>query len=381
MIFGESVNIDLSNPSRPKVNGVDIDHLLATEVYQDRDGIPYIDFDAEFAKLKQTNQSLASQPSSADYSAGDFADPNNRVIDVSTLTPDANGHIVINLAPDVLTTGTPITIAGLSPDADGNTVIINVDTGGQADYEVTSQVKIQYSDGTDRDNKETEHFGDNHLLWNFIDRSAADQQYQGNLLINRPFQGSILAPSATVHANQNIDGNIIADKVIVNAETHRWDLQDNSKPDEEEDNDLQIAVPLPGIDIELPNIGKPDPEEPGSETPEEEDPEEELEYGHEHPDYEIDDFGDDLFDADSPAAKEELLTEVDQAIARAKAAHNSALVAQLEALRQRLLTQLGYGNGTGLPQTSERSTWWTSLVGLSLLSSLLGHHLLRRKRS
>ena len=34
-------------PNRPMVNGVYIDHLLASEVYQDKDGNVYIDFDKE----------------------------------------------------------------------------------------------------------------------------------------------------------------------------------------------------------------------------------------------------------------------------------------------------------------------------------------------
>src|SRR5699024_5852484 len=123
-----------------------------------------IDFDAEFAKLKALNESLAGKPSEATYSNSDFADQNSRVIDITDMTPNANNQIVINLTPDVLNGNTPLTIKGLSPDAEGTTVIINVDTGGQADYDVNSQIKLIYSDGSERDNQETEHFGDNHLL-------------------------------------------------------------------------------------------------------------------------------------------------------------------------------------------------------------------------
>ncbi|MGV7331561.1 collagen-binding domain-containing protein, partial [Mycobacterium kansasii] len=79
--------------------------------------------------------------------------------------------------------------------------IINVDTGGQSDYTIKSQIKIIYSDGTERNNQETEDFGDNHLLWNFYDSTASDKQYGGTINVNAPFQGSVLAPSATVVAN------------------------------------------------------------------------------------------------------------------------------------------------------------------------------------
>ncbi|MDT7012998.1 collagen-binding domain-containing protein [Levilactobacillus namurensis] len=247
IVFGDGVEIDISNPNRPKINGVDMDHLTANEVFQDKNGNVYIDFAAEFAKLKQTNTEVADWPSVKDYTSADFPDQNNRVIDVTNMTPDENGRIVLNLSPDVMTSGTPITIKGLSPDEDGHTVVINVDTNGQDDYTINSEVKIIYSDGTERENHETEYFGDNHLLWNFIDRTASDKQYTGTLSFERRFQGSVLAPSAdVVVANVNLDGNIIADKVTVNGETHRWDLQDRpnpGKPELPENPDIPVTLP------------------------------------------------------------------------------------------------------------------------------------------
>lgn len=389
VVFGDGITIDISNPNRPMVNGVYIDHLLASEVYQDQNGQTYIDFDAEFAKLKALNESLAGKPSEATYSNSDFADQNSRVIDITDMTPNANNQIVINLTPDVLNGNTPLTIKGLSPDAEGTTVIINVDTGGQADYDVNSQIKLIYSDGSERDNQETEHFGDNHLLWNFYDSTASDKQYGGTINVNAPFQGSLLAPSATIIANQNIDGNLIADKVIVRAETHRWDLQGNSD-EEDEDEDVEeedFEKPIhPGIDVEMPNIEEPDTEEPGTEEPGTEEPgeeipneggDEDLTYEHEHPDYAEDeetaDLWDDLIDAEAeePAAahadEQALLNRVDQAIANAKAQGNTALVAKLEAIRSRILGDLG-----GLPQTGEAQNNWAPAVGAALLASLLG---------
>lgn len=388
VVFGEGINIDISNPNRPMVNGVYIDHLLANEVYQDQNGQTYIDFDAEFAKLKTLNESLANKASEASYSNSDFTDENNRVIDISDMTPNANGQIVINLSPDVLQKDRPLTIKGLSPDADGTTVIINVDTGGQADYDINSQIKIVYSDGSDRNNHETEDFGDNHLLWNFYDSTASDKQYGGEINVNAPFQGSMLAPSATIVANQNIDGNLIANKVIVKAETHRWDLQGNGDNEEEEEFEKPVH---PGIDVELPNIEGPDVEEPNTETPGTEEPnivdpgteepgdegEGDLTYEHEHPNYAedevVEDYWDDLIadEAEAPSAahasEETLLQRVDQAIAAAEAQGNAQRVAQLQALKSRILADLG-----GLPQTGEAQSNWAPAVGAALLASLLG---------
>ncbi|KEZ12969.1 Cell surface protein, LPXTG-motif cell wall anchor [Lactiplantibacillus plantarum] len=492
VIFGENIEIDVSNPNRPMVNGVYIDHLLASEVYQDKDGNVYIDFDKEFAKLEKLSASLSEASANAPYTSDSFEDMNQRVIDVTDMQPDADGHIVINLSADVLNTSTPLTIKGLSADADGNTVIINVDTAGATNYQVNSQIKIIYDDGTERNNKETEDFGDNHLLWNFYDSTASDKLATGVISVDRPFQGSILAPAAEIDANQNIDGNIIANKVNVKAETHRWDLQDNvdnendpepvpdyekpvhpsidaELPDGGEGEEPEYDKPVhPSIDIEMPDDGEG--EEPEYDKPvhpsidiempddgEEEEPEydkpvhpsidiempdngeEEEEYDKpvhpsidvEMPDFdEIEDeeeaedaeeeFEDDIEDeieagvtpdevvdqieeevdneitadwvtdetateletafeevqkeavvGDQIKDEETLINLIDRAIAQAKAHHNTALVAQLQALRTKVASALAVAKGQALPQTDEAPSQMISLAGIALASTLV----------
>lgn len=504
VIFGENIDIDVSNPNRPMVNGVYIDHLLASEVYQDKAGNVYIDFDEEFAKLEKLSTSLSEQPADVTYTSDSFEDMNQRVIDVTDMQPDADGHIVINLSADVLNTSTPLTIKGLSADADGNTVIINVDTAGAATYQVNSQIKVIYDDGTERNNKETEDFGDNHLLWNFYDSTATDKLASGVISVDRPFQGSILAPAAEIDANQNIDGNLIANKVNVRAETHRWDLQDNvdneNDPEpgdngngEEPEPDYDKPVP-PTIDVEMPSNGddedepeyeKPvhpsidvempgdgdDEDEPEYEKPvhpsidiempsdgDEDEPEyekpvhpsidvempsagddEEPEYEkpiHPSIDIEMPDFDAIEDEAEAEEAEEEfedaiedeieagvtpdevvdqieeevkneitadwvtdetvteletafeevqkeavvgnqikdeasLLNLIDQAIVRAEAHHNTALVAQLQALRTKVAAALAVAQGQSLPQTSEGADQMISLAGIALASTLV----------
>ncbi|MHA9729264.1 collagen-binding domain-containing protein [Lactiplantibacillus plantarum] len=492
VIFGENIEIDVSNPNRPMVNGVYIDHLLASEVYQDKDANVYIDFDKEFAKLEKLSASLSEASANATYTSDSFEDMNQRVIDVTDMQPDADGHIVINLSADVLNTSTPLTIKGLSADADGNTVIINVDTAGATNYQVNSQIKIIYDDGTERNNKETEDFGDNHLLWNFYDSTASDKLATGVISVDRPFQGSILAPAAEIDANQNIDGNIIANKVNVKAETHRWDLQDNvdnendpepvpdyekpvhpsidaELPDGGEGEEPEYDKPVhPSIDIEMPDDGEG--EEPEYDKPvhpsidiempddgEEEEPEydkpvhpsidiempdngeEEEEYDKpvhpsidvEMPDFdEIEDeeeaedaeeeFEDDIEDeieagvtpdevvdqieeevdneitadwvtdetateletafeevqkeavvGDQIKDEETLINLIDRAIAQAKAHHNTALVAQLQALRTKVASALAVAKGQALPRTDEAPSQMISLAGIALASTLV----------
>ena len=436
VIFGENIEIDVSNPNRPMVNGVYIDHLLASEVYQDKDGNVYIDFDKEFAKLEKLSASLSEASANATYTSDSFEDMNQRVIDMTDMQPDADGHIVINLSADVLNTSTPLTIKGLSADAD---------------------------------NKETEDFGDNHLLWNFYDSTASDKLATGVISVDRPFQGSILAPAAEIDANQNIDGNIIANKVNVKAETHRWDLQDNvdnendpepvpdyekpvhpsidaELPDGGEGEEPEYDKPVhPSIDIEMPDDGEEEepeydkPVHPSIDIEMPDNGEEEEEYDKpvhpsidvEMPDFdEIEDeeeaedaeeeFEDDIEDeieagvtpdevvdqieeevdneitadwvtdetateletafeevqkeavvGDQIKDEETLINLIDRAIAQAKAHHNTALVAQLQALRTKVASALAVAKGQALPQTDEAPSQMISLAGIALASTLV----------
>ncbi|WP_373887769.1 collagen-binding domain-containing protein, partial [Enterococcus sp. HMSC035B04] len=41
--------------------------------------------------------------------------------------------------------------------------------------------------------------------------------------VSAPFQGTILAPNATIRITQNQDGTIIGTNVILDAATNRWD--------------------------------------------------------------------------------------------------------------------------------------------------------------
>ena len=274
VIFGEGITIDISDPRRPLVAKTHIDHLLASEVYQDQPGETYIDFPAEFAKLAGINVSLSQRTPNASYANADFKDENNRTIDVSQMTPDAAGQIIINLAADVLNKDRPLIIKGVSPEATGNTIIFNVNTNGQSSYSSRSEMKVTYPDGSVRANKDADAYGDNHLLWNFHNNQ---QTFTGTITVDARFQGSVLAPSATLIAKQNMDGNLIAKRVEVWGETHRWDLQDNTgpdtpapeEPDPEEEEDIDVPVdPKP----EEPNPEDPDPEDPDPEDPDPENP-------------------------------------------------------------------------------------------------------------
>ncbi|CAJ1202347.1 hypothetical protein CPR19088_GLDEOEPO_00975 [Companilactobacillus paralimentarius] len=310
VVFGEKNTIDVENPNRPSVNGTFLDHLTssgddainADEIYQDKNGNEYIDVAGYLNSfLSNKSTSLTDKTPQVTVTNDDFPDQNQRFINLQDYEVTNDNQIVINLDSSVLAKDTPIYIFGLSDGKGKTNVIINVDTKGQDPYTVRSQVKLIYNDGTtnnnvERPNQETEYFDDNHLLWNFYDSTASDKLYMGHINIASPFQGSVLAPKAEIEVNSNLDGNIAANKVIINSETHRWDLQDDSN-DPGDETEYDHVVTIPGELPELPdeednededNIENPDeeeeedldpdtgglvdPEEPGTEEPGTEEP-------------------------------------------------------------------------------------------------------------
>ena len=161
-----------------------------------------------------------------DYSFVETEAPDGYLIDKKPISFSADTideedqKVVVTLSKTELEKDTPITIKGLTKGA--SPVLINVDTEGASTVNIKSQIKLEYTDGTTRNSHETEDFDDAVILWNFI-----NQPENQMISINSPFQGTILAVGDTVDVHQNVDGSIIADTVLVNAETHRWDLQAN----------------------------------------------------------------------------------------------------------------------------------------------------------
>lgn len=202
-VVGSSISTGIEN-DRAVVNGSRIDHLSASELYQDRPGNTYIDFDTEFAKLEGASESLMSITPTKTYLSSDFPDMNNRTIDVTGM--GSSDVVIINVDASVLSMNTPLNIV----NSENKILVMNV-INAPTDFTIQSQ--IHYNN---RANHETEDFSDANISWNFPSNVT-------NLAINAPFQGTIIAPRADVTANQNMDGTIIGKNVTLNAATNRWD--------------------------------------------------------------------------------------------------------------------------------------------------------------
>lgn len=188
----------------PTVNGSRLDHLTPDDFYKDRDGNEYIDFEQEFARLNVAANDLATATPGKTYTAADFPDMNNRTIDLTGLSD--SGFLLVNIDAEVLTMNTPLQIINPSDQV----VVFNVINSSSA---LNVQSPIKYND---RSNHETEDFSDANISWNFGNEMT-------DLTISAPFQGTILAPNATIHITQNQDGTIIGTNVILDAATNRWD--------------------------------------------------------------------------------------------------------------------------------------------------------------
>ncbi|MGX7036464.1 collagen-binding domain-containing protein [Enterococcus hirae] len=202
-VVGSSISTGIEN-DRAVVNGSRIDHLSASELYQDRPGNTYIDFDTEFAKLEGASESLMSITPAKTYLSSDFPDMNNRTIDVTGM--GSSDVVIINVDASVLSMNTPLNIV----NSENKILVMNV-INAPTDFTIQSQ--IHYNN---RANHETEDFSDANISWNFPSNVT-------NLAINAPFQGTIIAPRADVTANQNMDGTIIGKNVTLNTATNRWD--------------------------------------------------------------------------------------------------------------------------------------------------------------
>lgn len=154
-------------------------NLTASEIYQDQGTNQYINFEEEMERLSNASQKITSTTADLTFSASDFPDRNNRVIDVSSIDKSA---VFIKLSADVLQTETPLQITGLEKGYDCSKVkgvFITVDTEGQDVYNSKSHIQLFY-DGTERKNHETTDFSDSTILWNF---TSNGQPYTGTVTI------------------------------------------------------------------------------------------------------------------------------------------------------------------------------------------------------
>lgn len=236
VVLGKDVNVSIEN-DKVLINGITMDNLKPEDVYQDTTGQTYIDFSDVFQQLISASTSYTSTTQSKGV-ISNYSDMNNRYIDVSGVAAGTQ-IIYVNVPFEYLSDPQPITIKGISNSLTGPTIVINVTGIPDGNQNISTQVQLDYDDGTNSLPNSKGHSEPNHVLWNL---GTGEQVF--NFSSGR-FMGSVLAPNATINAGVNIDGNIVANIVnITGGESHRWDIHP------------QLTKPAPTITTEKKTVNE-----------------------------------------------------------------------------------------------------------------------------
>ncbi|TSO25341.1 collagen-binding domain-containing protein [Lactobacillus sp. LL6] len=195
-------------------------NLNLNEVQKDNPDIKYIDIDSELNKLsKRADYWMTNNNQNSKGVKIDFIDENNRTIDITDADVSKDNFIFVNLSAKLLK-NRPINIKGLGIKKNNKipTVVINV-TNSDKDLNIGTETKFYYRNSNQPLSNSEEHTEQNQILWNFGTQINSLSFNSGR------FMGSILAPTASIFANVNIDGNIVGKEVSISGgESHRWDL-------------------------------------------------------------------------------------------------------------------------------------------------------------
>ena len=143
----------------------------------------------------------------------------DNVIDLSGVELVNGEPIYVNIDADYIAGNNKhdFVIKGIPAGISDPIIILNVKSENDA-LTLNSNMTLEYRDGTNVTHSGEKHDQYNKLLWNF-GTSLKTLTVGGDYHL-----GSILAPNTHVIAKVNVDGNIIAKKLTLEGETHRWDL-------------------------------------------------------------------------------------------------------------------------------------------------------------
>ncbi len=194
---------------------------------------PYIDLDAEFAKLRKLSSdwSVANETKNVEINT---SDRNNLYMDFSNVDT-TKGYTYVNLDasdPDcILNIDTKLTIKGVDTNpANNGIVVINIDVAGIEAGENGEKTYINKNQSITVEgctgNREVgpEEYGTSRIVFNFFDSSQSDRNFSGTVGLQNQVEGSLLAPSADVKIGA-INGTVIGKNIDHSGdESHRRDI-------------------------------------------------------------------------------------------------------------------------------------------------------------
>lgn len=210
--YGNVINESTSRGfSLKKING---------QCYIQHAGSDYIDFSSYKTKYQQMSNSYSKLQSNVEFNNGNINLPDSSV----------QAQNILNItASDFNSIKQHFSISGIDW-SDGQyqnnqTLVINVDLAGQTDFAFNKDVEYSYKGSTDSilNGAEDSLFKGTNILWNFYDSSETDGVYKGKIHNTKTINGQFLAPGADVKLDVTFNGNAIANKIVINQESHRAD--------------------------------------------------------------------------------------------------------------------------------------------------------------
>lgn len=240
----ETVSMDNGNAIGVKTQYGDtkLDHIKNVIVDDN-----FIDFDAEFSHLESVLSDLVSKENVGNVSYDD-SDFNNAVLRAD------DTQVIYNITASQLQSVNQITLDNV--DMVNGTVIINVDMSSVAGdmFNVPTKIVLKDNFGMTHTNMERSYFENSRVLWNFYN-------YDGKIIFQREWMGSILAPTADVQVQSNIDGSIICNSFCNYGETHKWDFNGTINFSEAGDNNEPDTPDVPD------QPENPEPDDPEQDNP------------------------------------------------------------------------------------------------------------------
>lgn len=180
----------------------------------------YIDFSSYKTKYQQMSNSYSKLQSNVEFNNGNINLPDSSV----------QAQNILNItASDFNSISQHFSISGIDW-SDGQyqnnqTLVINVDLAGQTDFAFNKAVTYSYKGSADSilNGGENSLYKGTNILWNFYDSSETDGVYKGKIHNTAIINGQFLAPGADVKLDVTFNGNAIANKIVINQESHRAD--------------------------------------------------------------------------------------------------------------------------------------------------------------
>ena len=224
IVVGKNVNTSVGDNGQAwQLNGYKVDAPRKGEFPTSL----WKDHSAEFIDLEGVrNQTINLGKKLGEYenvnADMDFTDQNNRFITISN--PD--GVNVYNLSAADINKGGNLDIRGYEKGKTG-TLIINVDLKGADSFSIPGS-RIVYTDGDMAPIGEEVEWQVGNVIWNIQDSTNSDGVYCGKIDNLGAMNGHILAPGSQVTLKHNLNGTVIAEDIVVEAESHRSDFTDET---------------------------------------------------------------------------------------------------------------------------------------------------------